>query len=131
MTPRTMFLLLLSFIAFALSAVVVSGLQRVAMGTSLASAWMMPVLAGLCYTATFFVGRHHILPRRVAEAPLPALLLLIVMTLASMLFVYAVVSVVRQAGAPVPSGVVLALWFFVLWSVVGTLHRIVDRGRLR
>lgn len=128
MTPRTVSLLLLSVVGFAGSALVVAGIQRFGAGTGLASPLLMPLVAALCSTCTFFAGRRYILPPRIAGMAFPAMALLIGMTLMSMLMVYLVVWATRSLGAAVPSGVVLALWFFALWSLLSALHRFVNPG---
>jgi hypothetical protein len=131
MTPRTVSLLLLSVAALAMSALSVGALQRFALGGTLASPWMVPIMAALCYTATLFAGRRYILPRDLAASVGPSILLVAAMTSASLLFVYGVVWTTGRWVGGVPSGVVLALWFFALWSALGTLHRMVGKSRLR
>jgi len=131
MTPRTVSLLLLSVAALAMSALIVGALQRLALGSTMASPWMMPILALLCYSVTFFLGRRYLLPFEIAEMPGAAILLLTGMTFASLGFVYGVVLAARRFVDGLPGGVVLALWFLALWTCLSAVHHVVHKRRVR
>jgi hypothetical protein len=100
-----------------LMAVAVGALDQ----TGMAGPWLVPVIAVLCQTTAFYLGRHHILPRTLAASATKSALTVIA-TVALTLAVataggWAVQwAVGRDVVAP---ALTLLLWFALLWLAVG------------
>ena len=123
MPIRATSFLLLWVMALGISAVAVAAVQPAAVATDLSSPWMVPLLAGLCYSVTFFLGRHYILPHRVARSSAQAGISVISVIGLSMALVYAIVWALRSSVGGMPGAAVLLLWFAVLWFALRVLDR--------
>ena len=120
MTNRTASLLMLfvaALIATGVSmAIAVSALEP----TGVSGPWLVPAIAVLCYTTALYLGRHHILPRSLAESPARS-----VVTLGVMVVVTLSAAVVGARAAQWAIGrevatpaLTLTLWFVLLWLAV-------------
>jgi hypothetical protein len=91
MTTRTFALLLLFVLALGLSAVLVAAIQPMAVRFDASTPWVVPLAAIVCYSATFFAGRHYILPFAVSHSAVRALATLVAVTVVSMGLAYGLV----------------------------------------
>ena len=123
MTVRTLSLLLLFVIGFGTSAGLVAALQPLAIRTGVSTPWLIPIAALLCYTATFFVGRRYILPARIAALSSRALVVLVILTAATMAFASGLLWLGQRFIRDVPAVVGLLVWFVTLWSATAALEQ--------
>jgi hypothetical protein len=122
MTTRTFALLLLFVLALGLSAVLVAAIQPMAVRFDASTPWVVPLAAIVCYSATFFAGRHYILPFAVSHSAVRALATLVAVTVVSMGLAYGLVRLTRMVVVGVPGVVALLIWFGALWLAVAAVH---------
>jgi hypothetical protein len=131
-SSRTASLFMLSIMALGMTAVLVAAMQPAAVAIDPSTPWLVPLLGVICYSATFFLGRRHILPHGLASSATHAGLTIVALVLVSMALVYAMVWGLRSVVGGVPGPWTLVLWFAVLWLAVEVLHRraaaILDRS---
>jgi hypothetical protein len=100
----------------ALMAIAVSALAR----TGVSGPWLVPVIAVLCHTTAFYLGRRHILPRSLAESPAKSAVTLGVMVVVTLAAAVAGTWAVQWTiGREVAtSTLTIVLWFVLLWLAV-------------
>ena len=130
MSPRTISLLLLCIVAFGIAAVAVALTTATTRPADVLGPWRAPLLGLICATGVFFLGRHHILPREIAQSSRRALWLLTLISAGSIAAVWGVVLVVRPLIGLVPGPGVLVLWFGAMWWAVRAVHRSATQPRL-